>query len=56
MTEEHQASATNGPSNVPEHYSLPQIAILGASAEGLEARQDHAFGARRGLPMSVVDG
>jgi len=34
LTEEHQASAANGPSNVPSGYSVPQTATFQASADG----------------------
>lgn len=56
MTEEHQASAANGPSNVPEVYSLPQIAVFRASAEGWKLDSITPSVRGGGLPMSVVDG
>lgn len=34
LTEEHQASAANGPSNVPSGYPVPQTASFRASAKG----------------------
>jgi len=56
LTEEHQASAPNGPSNVPSGYSLPQIATFRASADGwqLDSIAPSVLGG--GMPMSVVQG
>lgn len=55
MTEEHQASAANGPSNVPSGYSVPQIATFRASASGwqLDSIVPSLHGG--GLPMSIVE-
>lgn len=54
LTEEHQASAANGPSNVPSGYSLPQTATFRASADGwqLDSIVPSIHGG--GLPMSIV--
>ena len=54
LTEQHLASAANGPSNVPEGYSLPQIATFRASAEGWQLDSIAPVGNNFGLPMSVV--
>jgi hypothetical protein len=55
LTEEHQASAANGPSNVPSGYSLPQTATFRATAHGwqLDSLSPSVHGG--GLPMSVVE-
>jgi hypothetical protein len=55
LTEEHQASAANGPSSVPTDYSLPQTATFRASPDGwqLDSITPSVHGG--GLPMSVVD-
>src|SRR6478752_6665186 len=54
LTEQHLASAANGPSNVPEGYSLPQIATFRASAEGWQLDSIAPVGNNFGLPMSIV--
>ena len=54
LTEQHLASAANGPSNVPESYSLPQIATFKASAQGWQLDSITPVGNNFGLPMSVV--
>ncbi|MEQ4520913.1 hypothetical protein ABLI39_16305 [Pseudarthrobacter sp. B907] len=54
LTEQHQASAASGPSNVPESYSLPQIATFKASAQGWQLDSITPVGNNFGLPMSVV--
>lgn len=54
LTEQHLVSAANGPSNVPEGYSLPQIATFKASAQGWQLDSITAVGNNFGLPMSVV--
>jgi len=56
LTEQHLASAANGPSNVPEGYSLPQIATFRASAEGWQLESITPVGKNFGLPMSIVAG
>ena len=55
FTEQHQASAANGPSNVPSSYSLPQTAMFRASPDGwqLDSITPSVHGG--GLPMSVVE-
>lgn len=55
LTEQHQASAANGPSNVPSGYSVPQTATFRASADGwqLDSIAPSVHGG--GLPMSIVD-
>lgn len=55
LTEEHQASAAKGPSNVPSGYSLPQVATFRASADGWQLDSIHASVQGGGLPMSVVE-
>ena len=54
LTEQHLASAANGPSNVPEGYSLPQIATFRASADGWQLDSITPVGNNFGLPMSIV--
>ena len=54
LTEQHLASAANGPSNVPEEYSLPQIATFRASADGWQLDSITPVGNNFGLPMSIV--
>ncbi|MCX2750013.1 hypothetical protein OOZ51_19690 [Arthrobacter sp. MI7-26] len=56
LTEEHQASAANGPSNVPSGYSLPQTATFRASAEGWQLDSIDPSEHGGGLPMSIVEG
>lgn len=56
LTEQHLTSAANGPSNVPESYSLPQVATFRASAEGWQLDNITPVGHNFGLPMSVVAG
>ncbi|MEO5993086.1 MAG: hypothetical protein ABIP92_06025 [Arthrobacter sp.] len=55
LTEEHQASAANGPSNVPSGYSVPQTATFRAAADGwqLDSIAPSVHGG--GLPMSIVE-
>jgi len=55
LTEEHLASTANGPSNVPEGYSLPQTATFQASADGWQLDSITLSGHDGGLPMSVVE-
>ena len=55
FTEQHQASAANGPSNVPSSYSLPQTAMFRASADGWQLDSITPSVHGRGLPMSVVE-
>jgi hypothetical protein len=56
LTEEHQASAANGPSNVPSGYSVPKTATFRASADGwqLDSIAPSAPGGL--LPMSIIKG
>ncbi|QDY89683.1 hypothetical protein E7Y32_05205 [Arthrobacter sp. UKPF54-2] len=54
LTEQYQASAANGPNNVPEEYSLPQIATFKASAQGWQLDSITPVGNNFGLPMTVV--
>ena len=54
LTEQHQSSAANGPSNVPAGYSLPQIATFKASVQGWQLDSITPVGNNFGLPMSVV--
>lgn len=54
LTEQHLASAANGPSKVPEGYSLPQIAVFKASAQGWQLDSITPVGNNFGLPMAVV--
>lgn len=55
LTEEHQASAANGPSNVPSGYSLPQTATFRASADGWQLDSITPLVHGGGLPMSIVE-
>lgn len=54
LTEEHQSSAANGPSNVPSGYSVSETAKFLASADGwqLDSIAPSAPGGL--LPMSIV--
>ncbi|GAA4035483.1 hypothetical protein GCM10023063_19960 [Arthrobacter methylotrophus] len=56
LTEEHQASAANGPSNVPSGYSVSETATFRGSADGwqLDSIAPSAPGGL--LPMSIVMG
>ncbi|MDP9905582.1 hypothetical protein [Arthrobacter bambusae] len=56
LTEEHQASAANGPSKVPSGYSVSETATFRASADGwqLDSIAPSAPGGL--LPMSIVKG
>ena len=54
LTEQHLASAANGPSNVPEGYSVPQVAMFKASAQGWQLDSITPVGNNFGLPMSIV--
>ncbi|MGM7775891.1 hypothetical protein ACSVHC_07705 [Arthrobacter sp. KNU-44] len=56
LTEEHQASAANGPSNVPSGYSVSETATFRASPDGwqLDSIAPSAPGGL--LPMSIVKG
>ncbi len=55
LTEEHQTSAANGPSNVPSGYSVPQTATFRASTVGwqLDSIAPSVHGGV--LPMSIVE-
>ncbi|MBT2550204.1 hypothetical protein [Arthrobacter sp. ISL-65] len=55
LTEEYLASKANGPSSVPEGYSLPQTATFRASADGwqLDSIAPSVHGG--GSPMSIVE-
>jgi len=55
LTEEHQASAANGPSNVPTGYSLPQTATFRASSEGWQLDSITPLVHGGGPPMSIVE-
>ena len=53
-TEQHQASAANGPSNVPSGYSVPQTATFRASADGWQLDSIATSVHGGGLPMPIV--
>lgn len=55
VTEEHQASAANGPSSVPSGYAVPQIATFRASANGWQLDSIVPTLQGGGLPMSMVE-
>lgn len=55
LTEEHQASAANGPSNVPSSYSLPQTATFRASPDGWQLDSITPSEHGGGSPMSIVE-
>jgi hypothetical protein len=55
LTEEHQASAANGPSSVPSVYAIPQIATFRASANGWQVDSIVPSMPGSGLPMSIVE-
>ena len=55
LTEEHQASAANGPSNVPSGYSLAQAATFRAPADGWQLDSITPSTHGGGLPMSIVE-
>ena len=56
LTEEYLASKANGPSTLPEGYSLPQIATFRASEQGWKLDSITPSVHSGGLPMSVADG
>lgn len=55
LTEEHQASAAKGPSNIPSGYSLPQTATFRASADGWQLDSIAPSVHESGLRMSIVE-
>ncbi|MDQ0211912.1 hypothetical protein [Arthrobacter bambusae] len=56
LTEEHQASAANGPSNVPSGYSVSQTAMFLASVDGWQLDSIAPSTPGGLLPMSIVKG
>jgi hypothetical protein len=56
LTEEYLSSKRNGPSSVPEGYSLPQTATFRASADGWQLDSITPSEHGGGLPMSIVEG
>lgn len=56
LTEEHQASAANGPSNVSTGYSVSETAIFRGSADGWQLDSIAPSTPGGLLPMSIVKG
>lgn len=56
LTEQHQASAANGPSNVPSGYSVSETATFRASADGWQLDSIAPSAPEGLLPMSIVKG
>lgn len=56
LTEEHQASSADGPSNVPSGYSIAETATFRASADGWQLDSIAPSSPGGLLPMSIVKG